>query len=137
MSTHKTIIVTTTIRYACVYQACPVRAVYYVLADAADFPVEVTRLPNRIRLFQGREVIEVKSGTISPLVVEAPKNGCSLNTTLNCARNANIRPDALFEGTRVRLAIEPSLGYVRAIEVNVDQMVKRYDDLCAEFFTGG
>lgn len=136
MSDYKPIIFSTTIRYACIYRADSVRGTYYVIADIAGFPSGYRDFI-RPRLFQGHEVAECKSGATAPMIVEASGNDCSLSTTLQCARDANIRLDELFVGTTVKLAIDPSLFYLRAIEVNVDQMVKRYDDLCAEYFTGG
>lgn len=111
-------------------------------------------VPTEVRPFvKGRDtnsgfMASFRSKLKPTLVVDGDKY--ALSTTLQCARDANLEIDALLTKSPVALALNyyefearvgPRRGdtiqglALRAIKIKDTDMVRRFDELCAEFFT--
>lgn len=68
-----------------------------------------------------------------------PKAGpLNIVTLLQCCDYAQLNRDDLLLGTPVKVAVRMISNhcFLSAIEVDVEAMTNRYDELCAQFFTG-
>lgn len=117
--------------------------------------IKAEELPNDLRPFarmsdkDGVSMVGLRS-KIAPRVVVEGGDG---TTTFQCARDANLRLDLLFTRAPLELAVEhvtfESNGYrghargetvnmlaLVAVKVKIDDLIRRYDELCAKYFTG-
>lgn len=101
------------------------------------------------------EYVAVGGGKQRPMVIAREPSKVSLDTLLQCARAANLDFDELLIGAPVEVAVRlwefegrfsPLAGSrnqihrrlpLMAIRIDTDFMAKRYDELCAKYFTGG
>lgn len=90
-----------------------------------------------------------------PVVVAKTGSRVALNTVLQCARDANLSLDDLLTDTEVEVAVRPYSFTnahaarrgtddrvcrrlcVMAVCVDPEAMTRRFDELCARYFTGG
>lgn len=124
--------------------------VFWMSFPAGDVPRDLR--PYCKAIFKDGVMKSAVNGRQRPIVVASPTSKCSLDTTLHCARVANIPVDRLFDGITVQIAVRfdkfenrssaRRLGETVerltpvAIQVDVDAMVENYDRLCAQYFTG-
>ena len=117
--------------------------------------IKAEELPNSLRPFarmsdkDGVSMVRLRS-KIAPRIVVDGGDG---TTTFQCARDANLRLDLLFTRAPLELAVEhvafESNGYrwhergetvnmlaLVAFKIKIDDLIRRYDELCAEYFTG-
>lgn len=139
--------------YPAIYDGFPnpfdrARPVQFGLAINADeLPADLLPWAKPAREKHGHMVISIY-GNIAPVVICSGHD--TLNTTLLCARNANLRVNELFTGIPVEIAVRtfeieqyrntvgPSRSMnVVAIQVDGDDLIRRYNELCAQYFTGG
>lgn len=128
---------------------------YGLCIKAEELPSELLPWANAPSPHKGVPLIGIYSN-IRPIVVNGDEVGHShISTTLRCARDANLRLDDLLVGIPLQLAVKrvefsASYGSYRhrkdkdvrmlslyAIRVNGVDLNRRYDELCAQYFTGG
>lgn len=114
--------------------------------------IKAEELPDHLRAYarrpkdsHGFNIITVSAGKVAPTVVTIGNRDVS--TTLQCARDANLRLDDLLKKIPLELATEviefdnrervpTSTLILRAIRLDYEDMMRRYNELCAEFWTG-
>lgn len=121
------------------------------------FLMELQYLPDHLKPYvkwSGRSpVLGIGGGRTAPIVVPEEPSRPPLHTIHQCALAANLALDDLLVGASAEVAVRPtSYGLrnsllhdteiakrltVMAIRVRTEDLVQRYDALCAKYFTGG
>ena len=128
------------------------RKVYGVSVIARELPAEL-RDYAKVILPHGDETEVTVSirDRVTPRVVLEYRGQLDYDqrAILQCARDANLRLNMLLTKIPMELAVTiiQRKAYrdaapinrlvLMAVKVNYDDMIRRYDELCAEYFTGG
>lgn len=123
---------------------------YGLSIKAEELPDALRPWASPSREHGGYNLIGMNS-RLRPMVICSGRD--VLRTTLQCSADANLRNDELFTGIPLELAVDkiefeshgpraPKNGEmvkmlaVVGVRVNGDDLIRRYDELCAQYFTG-